>query len=207
MRLSAVTRKSAVAHLRRHDAQMKIVIRAVGPFTMRPAKNRFELLVRSIISQQISTSAARSIRTRLYDLLENEIVPDRIAQLSDKQIRSAGISPQKLAYLRDLSGHVAGGQLPLNQLGRLSDAAATERLVEVKGIGVWTAQMFLIFALGRLDVLPVGDVGIQNGIQKLYRLDSRPNRAAMERIAEPWRPFASVASWYCWRSHDALPEW
>eukprot|EP00913_Durusdinium_trenchii_P008970 g8436.t1 len=206
MRLSPETRKSSVAHLRKHDAQLKPVIRAVGPFTLRPAKNRFEMLVRSIISQQISVSAARSIRTKLFQLVEHEVSAERVQQLSDEQIRGAGVSPQKLRYLRDLSEHVVDGELPLGRLGRLSDAAAIERLVRVKGIGEWTAQMFLIFALGRLDVLPHADVGIQNAIQALYGLSDRPNRATIEEIARPWRPFASVASWYCWRSLDSMPK-
>lgn len=206
MRLSPVTRKRSVAHLRKHDGCLKQVIRAVGPFTLQPAKNRYEMLVRSIISQQISVSAARSIRTRLFNLIENDVAAHRIQELDDEQIRSAGISPQKLKYLRDLSRRVAEGELPLNQFGRLSDEVVIERLVEVKGIGEWTAQMFLIFALGRLDVLPHADVGIQNAIQKLYGLADRPNRLTIEEIAAPWRPYASVASWYCWRSLDSLPK-
>lgn len=206
MRLSPITRKSSIAHLRKNDASLKAVIRAVGPFTLRPAKNRYEMLVRSIISQQISVSAASSIRTKLFHLVDNDVAADRIQELGDEQIRAAGVSPQKLRYMRDLSSRVAEGRLPLSQFGRLSDDAVVERLVEVKGIGEWTAQMFLIFALGRLDVLPHADVGIQNAIQNLYSLSSRPDRSTIEEIAQPWRPYASVASWYCWRSLDSMPK-
>lgn len=206
MRFSAKNRKASVLHLRANDVVIGNVIKLIGPFTLRPRRQRFAMLVRSIISQQISVSAATSIRTKLYELVDHEVDPHRIVALSDKQMRAAGISPQKMAYLRDLSDRVASEKLQLSQIGRLPDEAVIERLTQVKGIGHWTAQMFLIFALGRLDVLPHGDVGIQNAVRSLYGLDSRPDRETIEEIAQPWRPFASVACWYCWRSVDAMPK-
>lgn len=206
MRLSPKTRISSLKHLRKADAVMRAVIKSVGPFTLRPRRKRFQMLVRSIISQQISVSAATSIRSRLFALVDNQVEADRIAGLNDDQFRSAGVSPQKVRYLRDLSERVADGRLQLSTIGRLADEAVIEQLEEVKGIGYWTAQMFLIFALGRLDVLPFGDVGIQNAIHRLYDLDERPNRETIERIARPWRPYASVASWYCWRSLEVTPD-
>ena len=205
MRLNQRTRTSSVKHLRKNDPVLRDVISAVGPFTLRRRRSRFQMLVRSIISQQISVSAATSIRTRLFALVDNQVDADQVAALSDDQFRSAGVSPQKVRYLRDLSERVASGRLQLSTIGRLSDDAVIERLEEVKGIGYWTAQMFLIFALGRLDVLPFGDVGIQNAIQQLYDLKERPDRETIERIAEPWRPYSSVASWYCWRSLEVTP--
>jgi DNA-3-methyladenine glycosylase II len=116
------------------------------------------------------------------------------------ELRLAGLSRQKASYLVDLATHVFEGRLNLNRIGRLSDDAVIESLIEVKGIGVWTAQMFLIFSLGRLDVLPHGDLGVRMAIQRLYGLDELPDRETCHRIAEPWRPYASIAAWYCWRS-------
>ncbi|GAB4145651.1 MAG: DNA-3-methyladenine glycosylase [Planctomycetaceae bacterium] len=200
MRLTPKTRIEAVRHLKRADDKLKNVIRRVGKFTLRPERNRYAMLVKSILSQQISTSAAKSIRLKLLALVDQKLEPERIGKLRDEQLRSAGISPQKLRYLRDLTDRVTSSELRLTQMGRYSDEDVIQQLTTVKGIGRWTAQMFLIFSLGRLDILPHDDLGIQNAIRKLYDLSDRPDRVTMERIAEPWRPFASVASWYCWRS-------
>ncbi|HUG90578.1 MAG TPA: DNA-3-methyladenine glycosylase 2 family protein [Planctomycetaceae bacterium] len=193
----------AVKHLRAADPVLRAVIRRVGPFTLRPQRDRFGMLVRSIISQQISVLAARSIRRRLESL----VLPERpsaenLGSLSLEQLRSAGLSPQKSSYLADLCGRVRDGRLDLRTIGRQPDEAVIADLVQVKGIGRWTAQMFLIFALGRLDVLPHDDLGVRAAIRRLYGLAELPDRATSERIARPWRPFASVASWYCWRSID-----
>jgi DNA-3-methyladenine glycosylase II len=177
-----------------------------GPVARGPPRDRFGMLVRSILAQQISGSAARTIRSRLFELIDNQVEPHRLLALTPGQFKSAGVSPQKTAYLLDLSDRVARGELRLAQMGRYSDEAVVEHLLKVKGIGRWTAQMFLIFSLGRLDVLPHDDVGIQNALQKLYRLAARPDRETIERIAEAWRPFATVACWYCWRSLDTLPS-
>ena len=200
MQLSPKTRLSSVRHLKRVDGKLREVILRVGPLKMRTDRNRYAMLVRSILSQQISVSAATSIRNKLLSLVDGQLEPERIMATSDEHLRSAGISPQKLRYLRDLSGRVSSGELQLAQIGRLSDEGVIERLTTVKGIGRWTAQMFLMFSLGRLNVLPHDDLGIQNAMRNLYGLDERPNRATMDEIAEPWRPFASVASWYCWQS-------
>jgi DNA-3-methyladenine glycosylase II len=182
------------------DGKLRKVILRVGPLKMRTDRNRYAMLVRSILSQQISVSAATSIRNKLLSLVDGQLEPERIMASSDEHLRSAGISPQKLRYLRDLSGRVSSGELQLAQIGRFSDEGVIERLTTVKGIGRWTAQMFLMFSLGRLNILPHDDLGIQNAMRNLYELDERPNRAIMDEIAEPWRPFASVASWYCWQS-------
>lgn len=157
------------------------------------------MLARSILSQQISTAAARTIRDRLI-ALTGGLEATRLAGLTDEEYRSVGVSPQKAKYLRDLSERVDSGRLELKRIGRLPDDEVIERLTEVKGIGRWTAQMFLMFALGRADILPHDDLGIRNAMRKLYGLEAMPSRDDMDRIAEPWRPYATVACWYCWRS-------
>jgi|SRR6185295_8192020 len=195
--------RSAIAHLRRSDPVLSALIRQVGPFTLKPNPKRFELLVRSIVSQQISVSAARAILGRLQASAKPRgVSPERLAMLDSDELRAVGLSRQKAAYLSDLAEKCATGSIRLNQMGRLTDERVIEELTQVKGIGRWTAQMFLIFALGRLDVFPHDDLGIRSAIRDLYGLDDLPDRATSLRIADPWRPYATVASWYCWRSID-----
>jgi DNA-3-methyladenine glycosylase II len=186
-------------HLRKSDPILRDVIRKAGPFRLNLRHDRFHALALAIVSQQISGKAARSIWEKLK-VIADPLSAQRIRQLSVDELRVAGLSRQKASYLVDLATHVSEGKLKLNRMGRLTDDAVIESLVAVKGIGLWTAQMFLIFSLGRLDVLPHGDLGVRMAIQKLYGLDELPNREACHRIAEPWRPYASIATWYCWRS-------
>jgi DNA-3-methyladenine glycosylase II len=160
--------------------------------------------VRSIISQQISSAAARTIRARLEERIGIPR-PETVLALTAEDLRLCGISPQKAKYLHDLAEHVSSGQLPLQRLGRLSDDEVIERLVAVKGIGRWTAQMFLMFSLGRPDILPHDDLGIRSAMRRLYELPEMPKREQMDEIAAPWRPFATVACWYLWRSLDMKP--
>ena len=193
--------RTAVKKLKRADSVMKEVIQRVGPCRLRPDRDRFGMLARSIISQQISTSAARSIRSRLIELLEPEgITPNRLLMTSAEDLRTAGVSPQKASYLHDLADAVESGRVVLNQIGRLSDERIIDQLTKIKGIGHWTAQMFLIFSLGRFDVMPYGDLGVRSAIRNLYELKELPDKAICLKIAENWRPYASIASWYCWRS-------
>jgi DNA-3-methyladenine glycosylase II len=193
--------KAAVVHLRRNDPVMKDVIRRVGPFALSLRRDRFQALVRSILSQQISVYAAQAIRARLEALVApQELSPENLAALSVEQLRAAGVSAQKGKYLLSLATKVRDGELRLNAMGRLSDERVIEQLVQVQGIGVWTAQMFLIFSLGRPDVFPCDDLGIRQAIRRLYGLAAIPDKATSLRIAEPWRPYASIASWYCWQS-------
>ena len=195
--------RAALKHLRTADPMMRDVIRRVGPFRLTLERDRFGVLVRSIISQQISTSAARSIRTRLVEALApRKLTAENLAMLQDDELRAVGISPQKLNYIRDLCTHVLDGQLTLNLIGRKSDEAVIDELIQVKGIGRWTAQMFLIFSLGRLDIFPHDDLGIRTNIRSIYGLKDLPDKATSHQIAEPWRPYASIASWYCWRYGD-----
>jgi DNA-3-methyladenine glycosylase II len=185
---------------------MKEVIRRVGPCGLQLRRDRFHMLVRSILSQQISGYAAQAIRGRLEALVAPQALSAKnLAALSVEQLRTVGVSAQKAQYLLSLATKVRDGELRLNALGRLRDEAVIEQLVQVKGIGVWTAQMFLIFSLGRPDVMPCDDLGIRQAIRKLYGLEDMPDKATSLRIAESWRPYASIASWYCWRSLE-LPD-
>ena len=190
-------------HFRRHDATLHGVIRLVGPYTLKPQRNRFAMLVRSIISQQISTAAARTIRERLEILLGDEgLKPVAISELKPYQLRGVGLSRQKAAYISDLAHKVADGTVPLARMGRMSDEQVIETLTQVKGIGVWTAQMFLIFSLGRQDVFPVDDLGVRVAMARLYDLGEKPSKDELHEIGRRWSPYATVGSWYCWRYLD-----
>lgn len=193
----------AVRHLRAGDRVMGRLIDEVGPFRLKPQRNGFSMLVRSILSQQISMSAARSIRTRLETMVgTRRFTPDHIRPLSVQQLRSVGISAQKASYLLDLAEKAANKSVRFRNFRRLDDEAIIDELIQIKGIGRWTAQMFLIFSLGRPDVFPHDDLGVRSAIRNLYGLKSLPDKATCDRIAAPWRPYATVASWYCWRSLD-----
>lgn len=198
---SAKEIERGVKHLRKSDPVMREVIRRAGPFAMKLKRDRFQALVYSILGQQISGKAAAAVRQKLENLAGPEgLTPSRLSSFSLDELRSAGLSRQKASYILDLAKRVDEGALPLERLARRPDDAVIESLIEVKGIGVWTAHMFLIFSLGRLDVLPHGDYGVRSAIQKLYSLEELPDRDTCQRIAQPWRPYASIASWYCWRS-------
>jgi DNA-3-methyladenine glycosylase II len=195
--------RKARRHLRAADPVMKAIIDAVGPFTLGLERNRFRMLVCSIISQQISGSAAASIFKRLRTLAEpGGMNAGRLGEFTVEELRAVGLSPQKASYVTDLVQKVNDGTVNLRQIGRLSDEQLTEQLIQVKGIGRWTAQMFLIFSLGRLDVFPHDDLGVRSAIRDNYGLDDLPDRETAIEIAEPWQPYATVASWYCWQSLD-----
>ena len=195
--------RPALAHLKRVDPVLGGVIERVGPCRLeaRRAGTHYDALVRSIVFQQLSGKAAGTIHGRFRALYPGKRPrPDLVLATSDELLRGAGLSRQKIGYLRDLSARVADRSLPLAHLGRLPDDAIIEHLVQVKGIGRWTVQMFLMFRLGRPDVLPELDLGVQNAIQRAYGLRRRPTPKDVLRIGAPWRPYASVASWYLWRS-------
>lgn len=196
-----------LAHFRKRDPVMAQAIKRVGPFTLKANRDRFGMLVRSIISQQISTSAARSILARVTALMgEGGINAERLAQLSPDELRQAGVSPQKIGYLLDLSAKVAEGTVRLERMARFADERVIEELTQVKGIGRWTAQMFLIFSLGRPDVFPYDDLGVRSAIKRLYGLDELPDKQTSLSIGSRWSPFSSVASWYCWRVLELEPK-
>lgn len=195
--------QEAIAHLNAADPMMRQMIQQVGPCTLRPKRDRFRMLAESIISQQISTSAARSIKARLDELLQPAgVTPESLAEFTPEQLRVAGVSPQKAKYLLDLSDKVNSGTVQLGQIGRYSDDKVTEQLTCVKGIGKWTAKMFLMFALGRPDIFPHDDLGIRQAIRMGYGFDDLPDEQRSLEIAAAWRPHATVASWYCWRWLD-----
>lgn len=197
---------SAQRHLARRDPILKSLIAAVGPCTLQCNSDRFAMLAGSILSQQISTKAAQTIRGRLLEALGPDgLTPAGLRGLSDEQLRAAGVSANKAKSLRDLAGRVHGKELDLADLHDASDEEVIARLIPVRGIGVWTAQMFLIFSLGRPDVLPTADLGLRVGVQKQYGLAEPPGKDDLEGLAEPWRPYRSVATWYFWRSLSSVP--
>jgi len=163
-------------------------------------------LVRSIVGQQLSTKAARSIYERLTALFDGRTpTPPELLAADPEDVRSVGLSRPKVAYLRSLAEHVESGELELARLSELPDEEVTEQLTAVKGLGQWTADMFLIFHLGRPDVLPVGDLGVRRAVERVYGLPDLPDAAQLTEIGEPWRPHRSLASLYLWRSLDNEP--
>lgn len=194
-------RVRAVQHLRRQDHVLRGVIEQAGPLLLKSTGKGYAVLVQSIISQQISTAAAATIGQRLRHLAAgSELTAEVVAELSDEQLKAAGISPQKLSYLRDLTRCTLEGVISFRRISRASDEAAIEELIQVCGIGRWTAQMYLIFSLGRPDVFAPDDLGLRNAMQRLYGLEEKLGRPELERLAERWRPWRSAASWYLWRS-------
>lgn len=171
-----------------------------------PALDPFPALVRTITAQQISTKAAATIHSRLTASMPKGVTPAALLGLTDDQFRQAGLSRQKIGYLRDLASKVETGELPVGSLHELDDEAVIEAIVKVKGLGRWSAEMFLMFRLRRPDVLPVGDLGIVTAIVRLYGLRKKPKAARIIKIGEAWRPYRTVACWYLWRSLENTPE-
>lgn len=194
-----------MAHLKRRDPILRRVIAEVGPYTLKRDTNGFRMLVRSIISQQISTGAARSIRQRLEILVGSKRLPaEKFSRLTIEQLRSVGVSPQKASYIIDLAQKTLDRSIRFRTFAKLTDEAIIEQLIQVRGIGRWTAQMYLIFSAARPDVFPHDDLGIRSAIRNLYGLAELPDKETSQRIAAPWRPYASIASWYCWRSLELV---
>ncbi len=198
-----INANAAVKHLKRADAVLAQAIEQVGPLRLPRIPNRFGSLVRAILHQQLAVKAAQSITRRfcqLYGPGDGRVpTPEELLRTPRRRLRSAGVSPQKMRYLRDLAGRAANGRLPLHRLGRMSDEQVIEVLTEVKGIGRWTAEMFLIFSLNRPDVWAVDDLGLQLAAKNLYRLRRHPSEAKMRALAEPWRPYRTAAAWYLWQ--------
>ena len=190
--------------LMRRDPVLGAAIKSIGACGMadRQRKDHLSALVGAIVSQQLSTKAAATIYGRFVALFHDTHVPEAaaIATLTDAQLRGVGLSGQKVSYLRDLSTRILDGRLNLDELDTLPDEDVIERLTAVKGFGRWTAEMFLMFRLHRPDVLPVGDLGIVNAIQRLYRMRTRPKATRILKLGEAWRPYRSVASWYLWQT-------
>jgi DNA-3-methyladenine glycosylase II len=192
--------KRAISHLRKSDPVLAAIIGRVGEYRLQFREPNFETLVRSIVYQQLSGRVASVILGRLVAAVGGEVTPATILKLRPARMRKLGLSGQKTAYIRDLARHTRDGAIIFEELLELPDAEVIERLTKVKGIGVWTVHMFLMFALRRTDVLPTGDLGIRNAIRKAYHLAEMPAPKEVEAIAERWRPYCTVASWYLWRS-------
>ncbi|MGH9373835.1 MAG: DNA-3-methyladenine glycosylase family protein [Vicinamibacterales bacterium] len=191
--------------LLRRDPVLAALIKQHGPCGLSDALrvDHFSALVRAIIFQQLSTRAASTIHARLIALLpDNQVTPDTLAAITETQLRGVGISRQKSKYLRDLCGRIATGDVKLDAVDALDDESVIAALTRVKGIGRWTAEMFLMFRLQRPDVFPVGDLGIVTAVQKAYGLRKRPTPDRMRRLADAWKPYRSIACWYLWRSLD-----
>lgn len=194
--------RKAIVHLKKSDPVLAAIIEQVGPFRMNYDEPAFASLAEAIVYQQLHGKAAATIFKRLTDLAGLPLTPAGILKLSEEQLRGVGLSKQKLSYLRDLASKTQSGDLDFSGMANLPDAEVIKQLTQVKGIGVWTAHMFLMFSLRRADVLPTGDLGIQMAIRKHYRKRKLPKPHHMEKIAKSWSPYRSVACWYLWRSLD-----
>lgn len=198
----------AEKHLSRRDPVMKRIIKQHAPCRLqkRPHTQHFSTLVGSIISQQLSTKVAQVIRGRFCELYTPATfpTPEQILSTPDEQLRSIGLSRAKLSYIKDIASKTGDGTLTFSRIHRLTDEEIINLLVQVKGVGVWTAHMFLIFSLGRLNVLPVGDLGIRRAIERAYGFPALPSASEIEQLARErgWHPYCSVTSWYLWRSLD-----
>lgn len=208
MTISDAVAQQAAEHLTRHDPVLAPVIAKYDQCTIRPHRNYYQELVDSIISQQLSVKAAAAIEQRFRDMFGGTFPePDQILTKDAEELRAIGFSYAKARYVQDLAQHVLDGKVRFDHLDELSNEAVVTELTAVKGIGEWTAHMFLMFCMGRSDVLPTGDLGIRNGIRQLYGLDHAPSPDEIREIAAKnnWHPYESIASWYVWQSLDNAP--
>ena len=201
---------SAATHVAKNDPILAPIIKSAGLPTFSPHNNYYGSLVDSIISQQLSVKAAASIEQRFRQLFQSDDFPppEQILTKDIEQLRSVGLSRAKALYIRDLAQHITQGNLKLNTLSKLTNEEIVQELTAVKGIGEWTAHMFLIFCVGRLDVLPTGDLGIRNGVRNLYGFGNTVTPQQVVETSEKyhWHPYESVASWYLWHSLDNKPS-
>jgi DNA-3-methyladenine glycosylase II len=191
-----------IRYLLEADIRLREVIRSVGEYSIKVRKDPFQSLIESIVYQQIAGSAASVIYGRFMKYYGNHLpLPEHILSTPDSVLKSSiGLSNKKIEYIKDLSAIVIEGRLNLSTLRELPDEEIVAQLIQVKGIGRWTAEMFLVFCLGRLDVLPVTDLGVRKAMQKIYSLPELPKPSTMLAIAQPWKPYRSVATWYLWKS-------
>jgi DNA-3-methyladenine glycosylase II len=194
--------RKAVNHLKKSDPVLRAIIEKVGPCRMNFDAPEFASLAEAILYQQLNGKAAATIFERFTALAGDPPTPDGILKLSDEQLRGVGLSKQKSSYLKDLAAKTAAGLLDFKRLPDLSDDEVIQHLTQVKGVGVWTAHMFLMFSLRRPNVLPTGDYGVQVAVKKHYKKRKLPKPKDMEKIAKAWEPYRSVACWYMWRSLD-----
>jgi DNA-3-methyladenine glycosylase II len=194
--------RKAINHLKKSDPVMRGIIERVGTCRMEFGEPTFHSLAETIVYQQLNGKAAVTIFKRFTDAAGEPVTPKGILKLTEQQLRDVGLSKQKSSYLRDLAAKTESGLLNFEKLQTMEEIDVIEHLTQVKGIGVWTAHMFLMFTLRRPDVLPTGDYGIQVAIKKHYRKRKLPKPKDMERIAKAWSPYRSIACWYLWRSLD-----
>jgi DNA-3-methyladenine glycosylase II len=192
--------RKAVNHLKKSDAVLASIIARVGPCQVAYREPTFEMLARAIVFQQLSTKAARTIYGRLEEAAGGKLTPEAIQSLSVGEMRRVGLSRQKLGYIRDLAEHAISGKVDFAKLPSMSDEEVIASLTDIKGVGVWTAHMFLLFSLRRPNVLPTGDLGVRMAIQKAYRKRKMPTPKQVEQMAKSWHPYCSYAAWYLWRS-------
>ena len=196
----------ALRHLRTADPVLASIIDRVGEYVMQYHEPTFRALVRSIVFQQLHGKAARAIFDRLQQKAGGKITAESILKLRPAQMRALGLSKQKLTYIRDLARKTRDGIVEFERFPQMSDEEVIAELTQVKGIGQWTAHMFLMFALRRPNILPTGDYGVRSAMRKAYGMKVMPKPRTMERLAKTWHPYCSVASWYMWRSLDVPVE-
>lgn len=198
--------RSAILHLQNSDPILAKIIERVGPYRLATREPTFETLARSIAFQQLSGKAAGTIFGRLKSAVGRKFTAAAFLKLSPEELRACGLSRQKIASLTDLAERVARREINFQRLVDLEDAQIVEVLSQVRGVGVWTAQMFLIFALERPNVMPLADLGVRNAVRIAYGLPELPNAAELAKLAEKWHPYCSAAAWYLWRSLDGTAE-
>lgn len=199
----------AEKYLTKNDLLLAKVIAKYKPCRIEPHGDYYGELVSSIVSQQLSTKAAATIWKRVLEVFGDKVPsPVQLAKADTERLRACGVSYQKIGYMKDLAEHILDGRLDMDHISGLPNQEVSEQLVAVKGIGQWSAHMFMIFSLGRLDILPVGDLGIKKGVQKLYGLKALPDAEAIKKVAHQnkWAPYESVASWYIWQNLDSKPS-
>lgn len=184
----------------RNDPILRPIIDVVGEFSLKRKTHHFAVLVESIVSQQLATRAAEVIFDRFTKLYPKFPTATEILATKNSKLRSVGLSSMKVEYIKDLAKNIEKGNVNIKSLSKMSDEKVVEHLTQVKGIGRWTAEMFLIFSLGRPDILPVHDLGLRKGVQKAFSLRILPKPKQVEEIGERWRPYRSIATWYLWKS-------
>jgi DNA-3-methyladenine glycosylase II len=184
----------------RKDQALATVIDRVGEYKLKKKNHHFAVLVESIISQQLATSAADAIFKRFKELYPSFPTASEVLATRKSKLRKIGLSGMKIEYLKDLARHIDEGILDMSSLSKMSDEEVISQLTQVKGIGRWTAEMFLIFSLGRQDIFPVGDLGLRKGVQLLFSLPETPKPSEVEEIGQGWRPYRTAATWYLWKS-------
>lgn len=199
----------AARHLKEHDPKLAPFINRHGPWRLRPHSDHYGELVSSMVGQQLSVKAASTIWRRVLELFAGKMpTPEQLLAVDSEQLRACGVSYPKINYMKDLAQHIIDGRLDMAHITSLPNNELIEQLTAVKGIGEWSAHMFMIFSLGRLDILPTGDLGVRKAVMLLYGLAALPNRQDLEKLARKnhWPPYESVAAWYLWQSLDNAPK-